>query len=94
VSTKRWEGAPFWKATHQGIVGRWRSTSTIWRATSMIDEEGLYIWIWPWILAQLVLPVETMTQWDKHEVSPPFRNKKENQPIKSNNGLSSAEEHH
>jgi predicted secreted protein len=42
----------------------------------MIDEEGLYIWIWPWILAQLVLPVETMTQWDKHEVSPPFRNKK------------------
>lgn len=61
VGTKRRKGALFWKTT-QGIVGRWRSTSPIWRSTGMVNEKCLDIWIWPWILAELVLPVETTWQ--------------------------------
>ena len=28
----------------------------------MIDEKSLYVWVWSWILAQLVLPIETTTK--------------------------------
>lgn len=62
VGTKRRKGALLWKTTHQGIVGRWRSTSPIWRSTGMVNEKCLDIWIWPWTLAELVLPVETTWQ--------------------------------
>jgi hypothetical protein len=72
VGTKGGKGTSFRKAAHQGIVGRWRSTSTIWRPTCMINEQSFNVRIWPWILAQLVLPIETITQWCKHEISPSF----------------------